>query len=430
LKTQRINCISLGCSKNLVDSEVLMGKLKAARFKVVFEDTFSPGDVVIINTCGFIKDAKEESIDAVLNAIEAKKKGIVVAVYVMGCLTERYREEIQKEIPEADGIFGVNQMEQIISQFDKHYPFLPSERMLTTPPHYAYLKIAEGCDRTCAFCAIPLIRGRHISQPIDMLADETKILAEKGVKELIIIAQDVSYYGIDIYKKRKLAALLEKLIAVNGIEWIRLQYLYPAAFPMDVVEIMQSSAKICKYFDLPLQHISDSILKRMQRNITQKETYQLIENLRTAIPEAALRTTIITGFPGETEQDFQELLHFIRDIRFDRLGVFIYSPEEDTHAFRLKDDVPEKIKMERADEIMRLQQQISLSLNTGKIGREYKVLFDRTENNILVGRTEFDSPEVDNEVLVENGFQKASPGSFAQVKITSADDFDLFGQII
>lgn len=430
MKKKRINVVSLGCSKNLVDAEMLMGQLHANNLEVVYENKYSHGDVVLINTCGFIKDAKEESIDAVLNAVAAKSEGIVDKVFVMGCLTQRYRSDILQSIPEVDGVYGVNQLPEIIKTLGGDFrKELYGERFLTTPAHFAFLKVAEGCDRTCSFCAIPLIRGKHISRSIEGLVEEAVKLSEKGVKELILIAQDLSYYGLDLYKKKMLALLLEKLSEINGIEWIRLQYLYPAGFPMEVMEMMQSSEKICKYIDIPLQHISDSMLKSMHRNNTKAETYRLIEDFRKHVPEAALRTTLIVGYPGETKAQFEELKQFVAEIRFDRMGVFTYSPEEDTAAFQLKDNILQKVKNERAAELMNLQQEISLSLNREKIGKMFKVLFDRVEGDYFIGRTEFDSPEVDNEVLVNKKDTNIVTGSFYPIRITSAEEFDLYGEV-
>jgi len=430
-KNKTINVISLGCSKNLVDSELLMGQLKANGQNVVFEKNLDEADTVIINTCGFINDAKQESIDTILQAISAKEKGLIKNVFVMGCLSQRYKNELSDEIQGIDGIFGVNEFPAILNHLEiKHIKELTGERLLTTPSHFAYLKIAEGCDRHCAFCAIPLIRGRNISRTIEDIVSEARLLADKGVKELILIAQDLTYYGIDIYHKRRLADLLRELITIEKIEWIRLQYTYPAGFPEDVLEIMNQSSKICKYIDIPLQHISDSILKSMLRNHSQEETRNLITSIRQKLPSVAIRTTLIVGFPGETHKNFEELKQFVMDSRFDRLGVFTYSPEEGTPAYLLKDDVSERIKRERMEEIMQIQQDISLEINRNKIGKIFKVIFDRIEGDYFVGRTEFDSPEVDNEVLVPMNEKDLSLGNFANVKITSADNFDLYGTTI
>lgn len=414
-----------------MDSELLMGQLKANGQNVVFEKNLDEADTVIINTCGFINDAKQESIDTILQAISAKEKGLIKNVFVMGCLSQRYKNELSDEIQGIDGIFGVNEFPAILNHLEiKHIKELTGERLLTTPSHFAYLKIAEGCDRHCAFCAIPLIRGRNISRTIEDIVSEARLLADKGVKELILIAQDLTYYGIDIYHKRRLADLLRELITIEKIEWIRLQYTYPAGFPEDVLEIMNQSSKICKYIDIPLQHISDSILKSMLRNHSQEETRNLITSIRQKLPSVAIRTTLIVGFPGETHKNFEELKQFVMDSRFDRLGVFTYSPEEGTPAYLLKDDVSERIKRERMEEIMQIQQDISLEINRNKIGKIFKVIFDRIEGDYFVGRTEFDSPEVDNEVLVPMNEKDLSLGNFANVKITSADNFDLYGTTI
>ncbi len=429
LKSKKtINVISLGCSKNLVDSEVLMGQLKANGLNVVFEKNLDKADVTVINTCGFINDAKQESIDTILKAIAAKEKGFTKKVFVMGCLSQRYKKELSEEIQGIDGIFGVNELPEILKLLETNYKKeLVGERLLTTPSHFAYLKIAEGCDRHCAFCAIPLIRGRNISRTIEDIVSEARLLANNGVKELILIAQDLTYYGIDIYHKRRLADLLRELIAIEKIEWIRLQYTYPAGFPEDVLEIMKQSPKICKYIDIPLQHISDTILKSMQRNHSQEETRLLIRTIRQKMPSAAIRTTLIVGFPGETKKNFEELKQFVIDSRFDRLGVFTYSPEEGTPAFLLKDSVADKIKQQRMDEIMQIQQEISFDINQQKIGKIFKVLIDRIEDEYFVGRTEFDSPEVDNEVLIPKVEKELTIGAFYDIKITSADNFDLYG---
>ena len=434
LKTKKtlpvtVNVITLGCSKNLVDSEVMMKQLDAANFKVS-HDSSEPHDIVIINTCGFINDAKQESIDTILNVVAAKKAGTVKKVIVTGCLSARYYEELKKEIPEVDAYFGVNDLKKILLSLDADYKKeLLGERHLTTPQHYAYLKIAEGCDRKCSFCAIPLIRGKHISKPIKEIINEASLLAEQGVKELVLIAQDLTYYGLDIYKKRKLASLLEKLSDIKNIEWIRLQYAYPAAFPMDVLKVIREHDNICNYLDIPFQHISDKLLKSMNRTIDKKGTLKLIERIKKEVPGIALRTSLIVGYPGETEKDFNELMNFVSDVKFDRLGVFTYSHEESTKAFKLKDNVSAKIKQQRVDALMQLQQDISFEKNKALIGKTLKVSIDRKENDYLVGRTEYDSPEVDNEVLIKTKAKINLIGQFCNVKITSAEAFDLFGEV-
>jgi ribosomal protein S12 methylthiotransferase len=424
-----VNVITLGCSKNLVDSEVMLRQLDAANFKVS-HDSSEPHNIVIINTCGFINDAKQESIDTILNVVAAKKAGRVKKVIVTGCLSARYYEELKKEIPEVDAYFGVNELKKILSSLDADYKKeLLGERHLTTPSHYAYLKIAEGCDRKCSFCAIPLIRGKHISKPIKEIINEASLLAEQGVKELILIAQDLTYYGLDSYKKRKLASLLEKLSDIRSIEWIRLQYAYPAAFPMDVLKVMREHDNICNYLDIPFQHISDKLLKSMNRAIDKKGTLNLIEQIKKEVPGIALRTSLIVGYPGETEKDFNELMNFVSDVKFDRLGVFTYSHEESTKAFKLKNNVSAKVKQQRVDALMQLQQDISFEKNKALIGKTLKVIIDRKENDYLVGRTEYDSPEVDNEVLIKTKGKTNRIGQFCNVKITSAEVYDLFGEV-
>jgi ribosomal protein S12 methylthiotransferase len=425
---KKINLISLGCSKNLVDSEVLMGQLNSNNIEVTFEKDDSKADVVVINTCGFIHDAKQESIETILNFVEAKKNGLIEKVYVMGCLSERYKKDLQNEIEDVDSYFGVNDISKIVAELGGQYrKELVGERVLTTPSHFAYLKIAEGCDRRCSFCAIPFIRGKHISRPVDEIVVEAKRLIEKGVKEIILISQDLSYYGLDLYKKNMLPELVDRLSALEGMEWLRLHYLYPFSFPMEVLYLMKERANICNYVDMPVQHISDRILKSMRRGHEKADTYRLLERVKNTIPDAALRTTLITGYPGETEKDFQQLLDFIGEVKFDRLGVFAYSPEEDTAAFKLKDDVPDGIKQERVDAIMDLQQNISLELNNEKVGRTFKTLIDRKEGDYIIGRTEYDSPEVDNEVLISTNNSEINIGSFIDVKVSKADYFDLFG---
>lgn len=431
LKKNKINVITLGCSKNLYDSEVLMGQLKANELDAEHESTKDDANIVVINTCGFIDNAKQESIDTILRFAEAKKNGLVEKVFVTGCLSERYKPELEEEIPDIDEYFGTRDLPRLLKVLGADYKHeLVGERLLTTPGHFAYLKISEGCDRPCSFCAIPLMRGKHVSKPIEELVGEAQNLAAKGVKELMIIAQDSTYYGIDIYGKRRLADLLNALSEVEGIEWIRLHYAYPSGFPEDVLDVMHENPKVCKYIDIPLQHISDNMLKSMRRGITSEKSRKLIETLREKVPGIAIRTTLIVGYPGETKADIEEMKKWVEETRFDRLGVFTYSHEENTHAYSLKDDVSEKQKQIRANDIMEIQQAISYDLNQDKIGKTYKVLFDRVENGYFIGRTEFDSPEVDNEVLVSATNQYVRIGDFAEVKITSADDFDLYGEFV
>jgi len=422
-----VNIITLGCSKNLVDSEFILKQLEANDYTVKY-DSNDKTDVVILNTCGFINDAKEESIESILNYVDAKKAGLLEKLYVIGCLSERYKEDLQRDIPEVDKYFGVNNYEEIVKGINADYKKeLVGERIITTPKHYAYLKISDGCDRTCSFCAIPLIRGKHISKPIEALMAEAKYLASKGVKELILIAQDLSYYGLDIYKEQKLAELVEKLSEIKGIEWIRLHYFYPANFPYDIIDVIKNNPKVCNYIDIALQHISDNMLDKMKRNITKEKTYKLIDDIRTAIPDIHIRTTILTGHPGETEQDFEELLEFVTNSRFERLGTFTYSEEENTYAGdEYTDDIPDDVKAERAEQIMEIQQNISAQINTDKIGKTLKVIIDKTENNYFVGRTEYDSADVDNEVIIKTD-KELEIGKFYNIKITEASDFDLIG---
>ena len=427
---KKINLISLGCSKNLVDSEVLMGQLNSNNIEVTFEKEGTDADVVVINTCGFIHDAKQESIETILSYVNAKNNGLIEKVYVMGCLSERYKKDLQYEIEDVDSYFGVNDINKIVAELGGQYrKELVGERVLTTPSHFAYLKIAEGCDRRCSFCAIPFIRGKHLSRPVDEIVDEAKKLIEKGVKEIILISQDLSYYGIDLYKKNMLPDLVDRLSALEGMKWLRLHYLYPFSFPMEVLNLMKERDNICNYVDMPVQHISDRILKSMRRGHGKADTYRLLEQVKKIVPGAALRTTLITGYPGETDKDFQQLLDFIQEIRFDRLGVFAYSPEEGTAAFKLNDNIPESIKQERVDTIMDLQQNISLELNKEKVGRTFKTLIDRKEDGYFIGRTEYDSPEVDNEVLISSENSEIAIGDFVNVKVSKADYFDLFGTL-
>jgi len=425
---KKINIITLGCSKNVVDSEVLMGQLKANGKEVVHE---KKGDIVVINTCGFIDNAKEESVNTILDAVEAKERGEIEKVFVMGCLSERYKPDLEKEIPNVDQYFGTRDLPILLKQLGADYKHeLVGERLTTTPKHFAYLKIAEGCDRPCSFCAIPLMRGKNISTPIENLVIEAQKLAKSGTKELILIAQDLTYYGLDLYKKRALADLLKELVKVEGIEWIRLHYAFPSGFPEDVLDLIKNEEKICNYIDIPLQHINSEILKSMKRGTTHEKTDALLAKFREKVPGMAIRTTLICGYPGETEEKFQEMKDWIREQRFDRLGCFTYSHEENTGAFVLEDDVPQEVKESRVEEIMELQSQISWEKNQDKIGKIYKCIFDRKEGNYFVGRTEFDSPDVDNTVLVDAKDTYISIGDFANVKITSAEEFDLYGELV
>ncbi len=425
LKKNKINVITLGCSKNVYDSEVLMGQLKASGKDVVHEQE---GNIVVINTCGFINNAKEESVNTILEYVDKKEQGIVDKVFVTGCLSERYRPDLEKEIPDVDQYFGTTELPQLLKALGADYKHeLLGERLTTTPKNYAYLKIAEGCDRPCSFCAIPIMRGKHVSQPIEKLVKEAEGLAANGVKELILIAQDLTYYGLDLYKKRNLAELLENLVKVEGIEWIRLHYAFPTGFPMDVLELMKNEPKICNYIDIPLQHISDNILKSMRRGTTYEKTTQLLKDFRAAVPGMAIRTTLIVGYPGETEEDFQILKNWVQEMRFERLGCFAYSHEENTHAFSLEDNVPDEVKQARANEIMELQAQISWELNQEKIGQTFKCIVDRKEGQYFVARTEFDSPDVDNEVLIDAATHYLKTGEFINAKINDATEFDLYG---
>ncbi len=428
-KDNKINVVTLGCSKNIYDSEVLMGQLKANDKNVVHEDENDDGDIVVINTCGFIGDAKEESINTILHYIEKKKLGEVDRVYVSGCLSERYKPDLQKEIPDVDEYFGTHDLPNLLKVLDADYKHeLVGERLTTTPTHYAYLKIAEGCDRPCSFCAIPLMRGKHVSTSIENLVIESTKLASKGIKELILIAQDLTYYGLDIYNKRALADLLKELAKIDGIEWIRLHYAFPTGFPLDVLEVIQSEPKICKYLDIPLQHINDVILNSMRRGTSHEKTSNLIAEFRKAIPNMAIRTTLIVGYPGETEAQFQELKDWVNEMRFERLGVFAYSHEENTHAAILNDNVSEEVKQQRVNIIMEIQSQISFELNQEKVNQFFKVIIDRKDGNYFIGRTEFDSPDVDNEVLIDATKHYVQIGKFATIKITSATEFDLYGE--
>lgn len=426
IKKNKINVVTLGCSKNVYDSEVLMGQLRANNKEVVHEDE---GNIVVINTCGFIANAKQESINTILEYVQKKEAGEVDKVFVTGCLSERYKPDLQKEIPHVDAYFGTSELPNLLKALGADYKHeLIGERLTTTPKNYAYLKIAEGCDRPCSFCAIPIMRGKHRSTPIENLVAEATKLAANGVKELILIAQDLTYYGLDLYKKRNLAELLEALVKVEGIEWIRLHYAFPTGFPMDVLDVMQREPKICNYLDIPLQHISDTLLKSMRRGTTQQKTTQLIQDFRNKVPKMAIRTTMIVGYPGETENDFITLKNWVKAMRFERLGCFTYSHEENTHAFQLIDDVPEDVKQERANEIMEIQSQISWELNQEKIGKTFRCMIDRKEGTYFVGRTEYDSPDVDNEVHVDATKHYLKQGEFVHLKITDASDFDLYGE--
>lgn len=430
IRKNKINVVTLGCSKNTFDSEVMMAQLKANAFDVGHERS-EESEIVIINTCGFIENAKQESIDTILQYVDAKKSGWVDKVFVTGCLSERYRADLEQEIPEVDAYFGTRELPRLLKTLKADYKHeLVGERLLTTPNHYAYFKIAEGCDRPCSFCAIPLMRGKHVSTPMEQLVSHATSLAKQGVKELLLIAQDLTYYGLDLYKKRNLAALISRLSDVEGIEWIRMHYAFPAGFPMDVLEVMQERSNVCNYLDIPLQHGSTTMLQAMRRGITREKTEDLIDAIRQKVPGIALRTTLISGFPGETEADFEEMLGFVERSRFDRLGIFTYSHEENTHAFTMEDNVPEAVKIQRADAVMALQSGISYTLNQQKIGKSFKTMFDRVEGDYFVGRTEFDSPEVDNEVRVHKNADTYIPlGHFANVTITEADAFDLYGEI-
>ncbi len=428
LKKNKINVITLGCSKNTYDSEVLMGQLKASGKDVAHEQE---GNIVVINTCGFIDNAKEESINTILEYVAKKEQGIVDKVFVTGCLSERYRPDLEKEIPDVDQYFGTTELPLLLKALGADYKHeLLGERLTTTPKNYAYLKIAEGCDRPCSFCAIPLMRGTHVSQSIEKLVKEAEGLAKNGVKELILIAQDLTYYGLDLYKKRNLAELLENLAKVEGIEWIRLHYAFPTGFPMDVLDLMKREPKICNYIDIPLQHISDNILKSMKRGTTKEKTTKLLQEFRERVPGMAIRTTLIVGYPGETQEDFETLRDWVQEMKFERLGCFTYSHEENTGAYVLEDDVPQEVKQARAAEIMDLQSQISWDLNQEKIGQTFKCVIDRKEGQHFIGRTEFDSPDVDNEVLVDASKYYLKTGDFVNLKITDATEFDLYAEPI
>lgn len=424
--------ISLGCAKNLVDSELLMKQLQANQFQVSFDPVDAKGlDSAVINTCGFIGDAKKESIETILQFVHAKMKGQIKNIYVMGCLSERYKKQLQNEIPEVDGFFGVNEIKNIIHQMGGNFKHeLLGDRLLATPGHYAYLKIAEGCNRQCAFCAIPMIRGRHVSRPIENIVEEAKRLAKSGIKELNVISQDTTYYGLDLYKRQALPQLLQQLAQTEGLEWIRLHYTYPAAFPLELLDVIHENPTICRYIDIPLQHINNRILGSMRRGITSDETKRLIDGIRNKIPGVSIRTTFIVGYPGETTKEFNELRSFVETAQFDRMGVFTYSSEEDTRASQLKDGVSLQTKNRRAEELMAIQENISFSRNQKRVGGQMKVIIDRMEGDYNIARSEFDSPEVDNEVLIKNNGNPLNIGTFYIVKITKAESFDLYAELI
>jgi len=429
-KKDKINIITLGCSKNLVDSEILLTQLRSNRLNATHEATSDDANVIIINTCGFIDRAKQESIDTILRYAGAKNDGLIDKLYVTGCLSQRYKDQLEQEIPEVDAYFGTMELPMLLKRFNADYKHeLVGERLTTTARHYAYLKISEGCDRPCSFCAIPLMRGKHVSKPMEQIVQEATYLAKNGTKEIILIAQDLTYYGLDLYKKRALAELLRQVSDVNGIEWIRLQYAYPSGFPLEILDVMAARENICKYLDMPLQHGSTEMLKIMRRGITREKTEDLIHTIREKVPGIALRTTLIVGHPGETEAHFEEMMNFVEQVRFDRLGIFTYSHEEQTHSFTMPDDIPQEVKEERAAQIMEIQQQISYEQNMKRVGKTLKVLFDRKEGGYFIGRTEYDSPEVDNEVLVDAQANYVRIGDFAPVTISSATEFDLFGTV-
>jgi ribosomal protein S12 methylthiotransferase len=431
LKNTKVNIVTLGCSKNQVDSEVLLTQLRGNGINAVHESKQDDASVVVINTCGFIDNAKQESIDTILRYVDAKQEGVVDKVYVTGCLSQRYKDDLEKEIPEVDAWFGTRDLSRLLKVFKADYKHeLVGERILTNPSHFAYLKISEGCDRPCSFCAIPLMRGGHVSRPIEELVKEAKNLAKNGTKELLLIAQDSTYYGLDLYKKRNLAELLKNLSDVEGIDWIRLHYAFPTGFPLDALAVMAERPNICKYIDIPLQHGSTRMLQLMRRGTTREKTEQLLDTLREKVPGIAIRTTMIAGHPGETNEDFNEMLKFIERSRFDRLGVFAYSHEENTHAGTMNDDVPPELKQQRVDEVMELQQGISYELNQQKVGKTFKVLIDRKEGGEFIGRTEYDSPEVDNEVVIASTDNYLRVGDFVNIHVTQATEFDLHGRVV
>ncbi len=430
IKQDKVNIITLGCSKNMVDSEVFSGQLMANDIDVVHENKKLDHNIVVINTCGFIEKAKEESINTILDQLELKRRGKLDKVYVTGCLSQRYRDDLTEEMPEVDAWFGTLELPLMLQKFNADYKTeLIGERLLATPQHYAYLKISEGCNRTCSFCAIPLMRGQHVSKPIEKIIAEAENLVSRGVKEIMLIAQELTYYGLDIYKKRMLPELLNQLGKVNGLVWVRLHYAYPSKFPLDILDAINNNDNVCKYLDMPLQHASDNMLKAMNRQITKKDMEVLLEEIRTRVPGICIRTTLITGFPGETEQDVEDVKQFLREQRFDRVGIFTYSHEEDTSAFALEDNIPADVKEARAQEIMAVQQDISLEKNAEKVGKTFLVIIDKKESGRYIGRTEFDSVEVDNEVII-NTTKRLKPGDFVQVKITKAYDFDIEGELV
>lgn len=430
LRKDKVNIITLGCSKNMVDSEVLSGQLMANEIDVVHENKKKDHNIVIVNTCGFIDKAKEESINTILDQVELKRKGKLDKVYVTGCLSERYKQNLETEIPEVDAFFGTMELPLVLKQFEADYKAeLVGERLLSTPKHYAYLKISEGCNRTCSFCAIPLMRGQHVSKPIEQLVEEAKGLVRKGVKEVMLIAQELTYYGLDIYKKRDLPRLMHALADVEGLEWIRLHYAYPHKFPLEILDVMKERPNICNYLDMPLQHASDNMLKAMKRQITQRDMEELVDQIRTKIPDICLRTTLITGFPGETRQDVEDVKSFLEKHRFERVGIFTYSHEEGTSAYELEDNLSSEEKEARAQEIMEVQQEISYEKNQEKLGKTFKVIVDKKEAGRYIGRTEFDSVEVDNEVIIQSA-KPLKPGEFVQVKISKAYDYDLEGEVV
>jgi ribosomal protein S12 methylthiotransferase len=430
LRKNKVNIVTLGCSKNLVDSEVLLTQLRGNQIDVTHESKNDDANIVVINTCGFIDNAKQESIDTILRYVDAKEEGLVEKIFVTGCLSQRYKEDLEKEIPKVDAWFGTRDLSRLLKQLNANYKQeLVGERILTNPSHFAYLKISEGCDRPCSFCAIPLMRGKHLSRPMEELVLEAKNLAKNGTRELLLIAQDSTYYGLDLYKKRNLAELLKRLSDVEGIDWIRLHYAFPTGFPMDALDVMAERKNICNYLDIPLQHGSTEMLQLMRRGTTREKTEALLQSIRERIPDIAIRTTLIAGHPGETQQHFDEMMKFVEKSRFDRLGVFTYSHEENTHSYSMKDDVPEKMKQERLEQLMELQEGISLELNQQKIGKTFKVLVDRKEEGVFIGRTEHDSPEVDNEVILKTD-EYLRIGDFVEAKITSASEFDLHAEVI
>ena len=429
LKKNKVNIVTLGCSKNLVDSEVILTQLKGNNIDATHEAQKDDANVVVINTCGFIDNAKQESIDTILRYVDAKEEGLIEKVYVSGCLSQRYKDELKEEIPDVDAWFGTGDLPALLKKFNADYKKeLLGDRITTTSSHYSYLKIAEGCDRPCSFCAIPLMRGKHVSKPIEQVISEAESLVKQGTKEILLIAQDSTYYGLDLYKKRNLAELMDRLADVGGLDWIRLHYAFPTAFPEDVLDVMANRTNICNYLDIPLQHASDNMLKLMRRGTTRAKTEALLDKMRQKVPDIAIRTTLIAGHPGETADDFQQMLDFVEKNRFERLGIFTYSHEENTHSFSYANDVPEETKQDRANAVMELQEEISYDVNQGKIGKEFKVLIDRMESGQFIGRTEYDSPEVDNEVIIQTNEKYLRVGDFAQIKVTEATAFDLYGE--